>query len=177
MPVNLNETMAMGPDVGRQEGAIEKKWFKHVGELADGGAAVIILNRTVPGEPNNCLVVGAKFLPDVYHDSLMKSLESEGGQAEFELANYLARQTFPDGVNMLQLLHTENFIKKFKTSEVIVTYGPLKEGRMPLNKLNEQIARDMNIDVKDLAMKEVEDKEAPVKATKKKPSAKKTTKK
>jgi len=58
-----------------------------------------------------------------------------------------------------------------------VTYGPLKEGRMPLNKLNEQIARDMNMEVKDLAMKEVEDKEAPVKATKKKPSAKKTTKK
>ena len=177
MPVNLNETMAMGPDVGRQEGAIEKKWFKHVGELADGGAKVVILYRTVPGEPNNCLVVGSKFLPDIYHDSLMKALESEGGQAEFELANFLARQTFPDGVNMLQMLHSENFIKKFKTSEVIVTYGPLKEGRMPLNKLNEQIARDMNVEVKDLAMNEVEEKEAPVKETKKKPSAKKTSKK
>ena len=75
MPVNLNDTMAMGPDVGRQEGAIEKKWFKHVGELADGGAKVVILYRTVPGEPNNCLVVGSKFLPDIYHDSLMKALE------------------------------------------------------------------------------------------------------
>ena len=133
MPVNLNDTMAMGPDVGRQEGAIEKKWFKHVGELADGGAKVVILYRTVPGEPNNCLVVGSKFLTDIYHKTLMKALESEGGQAEFELANFLARQTFPDGVNILQMLHSENFIKKFKTSEVIVTYGPLKEGRMPLN--------------------------------------------
>ena len=58
-----------------------------------------------------------------------------------------------------------------------MTYGPLKEGRMPLNKLNEQIARDMNVEVKDLAMNEVEEKEAPVKETKKKPSAKKTSKK
>ncbi len=177
MPVNLNDTLAMGPDAGRQEGAIEKKWFKHVGELADGGAKVVILYRTVPGEPNNCLVIGPKFLPDIYHDSLMKALESQGGQAEFELASYLARQTFPDGVNMLALLHDGNYIKKRKTSEVIVTYGPLKEGRMPLNKLNEQIARDMNVEVKDLAMNEVEDKEAPVKETKKKPSAKKATKK
>ena len=41
MPVNLNETMAMGPDVGRQEGAIEKKWFKHVEDPTAEATAVI----------------------------------------------------------------------------------------------------------------------------------------
>ena len=52
-----------------------KRHFKHIGELVDGGAKVVIVYRTVPGEPDNCLVVGTKFLPDMYHNSLMKAVE------------------------------------------------------------------------------------------------------
>ena len=33
-----------------------------------------------------------------------------------EFADFASRQTFPDGTNMLQLLHNDNYIKKIKTT-------------------------------------------------------------
>ena len=118
MNVN-NQAMPMGDNTGAagdgQTGP--KRHFKHIGELADESKAkVVIMYRTVPGEPNNCLVVGTKFLPDVYHNGLMSAVESEGGQQAEEFADYAGRQTFADGTNMLAMLHNDNYIKKFKTN-------------------------------------------------------------
>ena len=174
MNVN-NQAMPMGDNTGQagdgQTGP--KRHFKHIGELADESKAkVVIMYRTVPGEPNNCLVVGTKFLPDMYHNALMKAVESEGGQEADELADFLNRQTFPDGTNMLAMLHNDNYIKKFKTNEIVVTYGSTDDGRILLNKLNEMIAKDKGVTVKDLA----KDPEAPAKKTTKKADAEATAK-
>ena len=176
--VNVNDqAMAMGPDAG-QPGAGQtgpKRHFKHIGELADESKAkVVIVYRTIPDEPNNCLVVGTKFLPDLYHNALMRAVESDGGQDAKELGEFLGRQTFPDGTNMLAVLHSDNYIKKFATKEIIVTFGNTVEGRIALNKLNEQMARDLGVKVSELAVKD----ETPVTAeatTTKKADAKKTT--
>ena len=173
--INVNDqAMPMGDGTGAagdgQTGP--KRHFKHIGELADESKAkVVIMYRTVPGEADNCLVVGTKFLPDMYHNALMKAVESEGGQQEEEFAEYASRQTFPDGTNMLAMLHNDNYIKKFKTKEIMVTYGNDKDGRILLNKLNEMIAKEKGISVKDLA----KDPEATAKKTTKKADAKKTT--
>ena len=175
--VNVNDqAMPMSPGTGEagdgQTGP--KRHFKHIGELADESKAkVVIVYRTVPGEPNNCLVVGTKFLPDIYHNALMRAVESDGGQQSQELGEFLGRQTFPDGTNMLAILHNDNYIKKFSTKDVIVTFGNTADGRIALNKLNEQIARDMGIKVSELAVKDDTPK-AEAKTTKK-ADAKKTT--
>ena len=170
MNVN-NQAMPMGDNTGQsgdgQTGP--KRHFKHIGELADESKAkVVIMYRTVPGEADNCLVVGTKFLPDMYHNALMKAVESDGGQEAEEFADFASRQTFPDGTNMLALLHNDNYIKKFKTKDVMVTYGNTTEGRILLNKLNEMIAKDKGVSVKDLA-------KDPQAKTTKKADAKKTT--
>ena len=174
MNVN-NQAMPMGDDTGQpgdgQTGP--KRHFKHIGELVDGGAKVVIMYRTVPGEPDNCLVVGTKFLPDMYHNALMKAVESDGGQEAEEFADFASRQTFPDGTNMLAILHNDNYIKKFSTKDVIVTFGNTPDGRIALNKLNEQIARDQGIKVSELSVKDDTPK-AEAKTTKK-ADAKKTT--
>ena len=160
----------MGPDAGNQEGRVPKSYFKHIGELADESKAkVVIVYRTVPGESNSCLVVGTKFLPDMYHDALMRAVESEGGQAENELGVYLGRQRFPDGTNMLALLHNDNYIKKFPTKDITITYGPTAEGRVSLSKLNQEIAKDLGVKISELAIKADAEPE--------KSDAKKTTKK
>ena len=152
MNVN-NQAMPMGDNTGaagdRQTGP--KRHYKHIGELPDGGAKVVIMYRTVPGEPNNCLVVGTKFLPDLYHNALMKAVESEGGQSADEFSDFASRQTFPDGTNMLAMLHNDNYIKKFKTNEIMVTFGNTTDGRILLNKLNEMVAKEKGISVKDMA--------------------------
>ena len=170
MNVN-NQAMPMGDNTGQtgdgQTGP--KRHFKHIGELADESKAkVVIMYRTVPGEADNCLVVGTKFLPDMYHNALMKAVESDGGQEANEFADYASRQTFPDGTNMLSMLHNDNYIKKFKTKEIMVTYGNTADGKILLNKLNEMIAKDLGVSVKDLA----KDPEA---TEKKAPAKKKTT--
>ena len=169
MNVN-NQAMPMGDNTGQagdgQTGP--RRHFKHIGELVDGGAKVVIMYRTVPNEGDNCLVVGTKFLPDTYHNSLMKAVESEGGQEADEFADFASRQTFPDGTNMLAMLHNDNYIKKFKTKDIMVTYGNTAEGRILLSKLNEMIAKEKGTTVKQMAA----DSEAPAEKT-----AKKTTKK
>ena len=107
--MNVNsQAMPMGDNTGQAgDGATgPKRHFKHIGELADSSKAkVVILYRTVPGEADNCLVVGTKFLPDMYHNGLMKAVESEGGQDADELAEYLGRQTFADGTNTVSYTH------------------------------------------------------------------------
>ncbi len=175
MNVN-NQAMPMGDNTGQagdgQTGP--KRHWKHVGELADESKAkVVIMYRTVPGEADNCLVVGTKFLPDMYHNALMKAVESDGGQAAEEFAEFANRQTFPDGTNMLALLHNDNYIKKFKTKDVMVTYGNTADGRILLNKLNEMIAKEKGVSVKDLA-KDPEATTKTAKSTTKKADAKKT---
>jgi hypothetical protein len=172
--MNVNDqAMPMGADSGAGEGQTgPKRHFKHIGELADGSKAkVVIMYRTVPGEPNNCLVVGTKFLPDLYHNSLMKAVESAGGQDADEFADFASRQTFPDGTNMLAMMHNDNYIKKFKTNEIMVTFGNTAEGRILLNKLNEMVAKEKGTTVKDMAA----DLDAPAEKTTKKADAKKTT--
>ena len=176
--MNVNDqAMPMGADSGAGEGQTgPKRHFKHIGELADQSKAkVVIMYRTVPGEPDNCLVVGTKFLPDMYHNALMKAVESAGGQEADEFADFASRQTFPDGTNMLAMLHNDNYIKKFKTKEIMVTYGNAAEGRILLNKLNEMIAKEKGVAVKDLAKDpEAVEQKAPAKKATKKADAKET---
>ena len=168
--MNVYDKLVMGPDAGSQEGHVPRRYFKHVGQLADESKAkVVIVYRTVPDEPNNCLVVGTKFLPDMYHNALMRAVESDGAQQAMELGEFLGRQTFPDGTNMLALLHNDNYMKKFATKDIIVTFGNTPDGRIALNKLNEQMARDLNVKVSELAVK---DESAPAEAPK---TTKKTT--
>ena len=107
------------------------------------------------------LLLEPSSLPDMYHNSLMKAVESDGGQSAEEFADFIGRQTFPDGTNMLAMMHNDNYIKKFKTKEIMVTYGPGPDGRILLNKLNEMIAKDKGVKVSELAI----DPDAPAKAT------------
>jgi len=69
------------------------------------------------------------------------------------------------------MLHNDNYIKKFKTNEIMVTFGNTPDGRILLNKLNEMVAKEKGTTVKEMA----KDPEAPAKKTTKKADAKKTT--
>ena len=166
--------MVMDASSADVEAKIARKYFKHIGMLKDDGAKVAIIFRTVPEEPENCLVMGPKFLSDTYHNAFMRALESAEGQASFELGTYLARQKFPDGIDMLALLHNDNYIKKMPTANVVVTYGPGNEGKIALDKLNEMIAKDMGISVQELSVKE--DKPKAVAKSNKKTNAKEAAK-
>jgi ATP-dependent protease HslVU (ClpYQ) peptidase subunit len=68
----------------------------------------------------------------------------------------------------LAMMHNDNYIKKFKTKEIMVTFGNTADGRILLNKLNEMIAKEKGVKVADLQ----KDPDAPVVAPKAKATKK-----
>ena len=124
--------------------------MKHVGKMKNNSARVAVVYRTLPGEPNNALVVGTNGLPDAYHDSLMGVIESDSGQQANELADVLASRRFPDGEVILQWLHARGHLKKVPTTLVIMT--PSKQNTIQLNELNQLIADQKGVRVEDLAV-------------------------
>lgn len=123
--------------------------MKHVGKMKNNSARVIVLYRIVPNEPNNCLVVGSQGLIDSHHDSLMSLIEGASGQEANELADLLSVRKFPDGSNMLQYLHINGHIKKVPSNMVLMT--PNTQSQIPLNELNELIAKQKNTTVSEMA--------------------------
>lgn len=126
--------------------------MKHVGKMKNNSARVAVVYRTLPGEPNNALVVGTNGLPDAYHDSLMSLIESDSGQQANELADILAARRFPDGEVMLGWLHARGQLKKVPTNLVLMTPNP--QTQVPLDELNKLIADQKGIKVEDLAIQE-----------------------
>ena len=148
----VQQMMPMDVEGTAQTIASNRRQFKHIGKLKDDGANVAIIFRTVPEEPENCLVIGPKFLDDTSHNAFMKALESTEGQASFELGTYLNRVSFPDGTNMLAFLHQGNYIKKMPTKNIVVTMGSGTDGQVSLDELNKLIAEERGVKVSELAV-------------------------
>ena len=107
-------------------------FLKHIGKHGD--RKVCVLFRKVPNEDHMCLVLYPEVLPSVWHDAIMKVLESDVGQQAKEFADALHRSLLPDGRPILETLHQERMIKKIKTEEVAITPRPGSHVR--LNELN-----------------------------------------
>lgn len=133
--------------------------MKHVGKMKNNSAKVAVAYRTLPGEPLSALVVGTNGLPDSHHDSLMSLIESDSGQQANELADVLATRRFPDGTVMLAYLHQNGHLKKVPTSLVLMT--PNTVTQIPLDQLNELIAKDKGVTVAELAVKDGSQEETP----------------
>jgi hypothetical protein len=124
------------------------KAMKHIGKIKNTGSKVVIIFRTVPGESDRCLILETATLPDSYHDSLMKLVESEQGQDSYELGEIMFTRTFPDGRNMLQAVQQDQRMHKVPTDLVIMTPTPTNE--IPLDQLNVIIAEQKNCSIDDL---------------------------
>jgi hypothetical protein len=125
--------------------------LKHVGKMKHNGAKVCVIYRTLPGESFSALVVGTSSLDEVYHNALMKELESVQGQDAYEFGEMLNMRHFPNGQNMLQYLHTAGKLIKVPTDSVIMT--PTTSTEVPLDQLNLIIAEQRNCAVDDLAIR------------------------
>lgn len=135
--------------------------MKHVGKMKNNSARVAIVYRTLPGDPYSSLVIGTNGLVDSYHDSLMAVIEGDMGQQTNELADILSIRRFPDGSNMLGYLHSNGHLVKVPTNMVLVT--PDSKTSIPLNELNELIAKQKGVSVEDLAVTDGSQKKAPSK--------------
>lgn len=125
--------------------------LKHVGRLAKNKKSVVVAYRTIPNDVYNCLVVTTEALPADEHDALMRLVESPAGQGANELAEAMARDTLPDGRNMLAAFHTTGRLNKFPTNEIEMV--PDRTTSIMLDELNKLIAEQQGVALEDIAIK------------------------
>lgn len=135
--------------------------LKHVGRIKTNNRRVVVAYKTVPDEPENCIVVTTENLSADEHDTLMKLVESPAGQESFELADAMARARLPDGRIMLSAFHTTGKLVKQPTNVVEMT--PNSNTSIMLSELNELIAQQQGTTVKDLSVSPAETAETYVK--------------
>ncbi len=140
--------------------------MKHVGQLKTTGSKVIVINRTLPGDPMSSLVIDKDALRPFESDQVMDLLESNDGQNAFEFAHILGRMKMPledslnpeeaaaansiKGITVLEHLHNKGLLIKQATENVLMT----EEGAdaIQLDKLNELIAEQKGVRVEGLAI-------------------------
>lgn len=112
-------------------------FIKHTGQVNSNGRKCVVVFRKLPGDNSNCLVVETEGLPQLYHDTLIEAVESPAGQAEADFFNFAQRSVFHDGVNMLQGMHQNGWLRKLPTIDV--TMMPTPEIKINLSELNTQL--------------------------------------
>lgn len=122
--------------------------IKHVGKMKNTGNKVAVVFRTIPGESDSALVLPTATLPDIYHDSLMKLIETDSAQTSFELGEVMFRSNFPDGKPMLQAMRADGRLQKVKTADVMMTPSPTQE--INLSELNGLIAEQKGVNIDEL---------------------------
>lgn len=110
---------------------------KHVGQVTETGRKCVVVFRSVPGDDNSCLVVETEGLPELYHDTLIEAVESDSAQAEKDFYSFASRSVFHDGTNMLQGMHTNGWLKKLPSSNVVMM--PTPDIKINLFDLNQQL--------------------------------------
>lgn len=118
--------------------------------MKNNDAPVVIVFRTLPGDPNSCLVIGTQGLGPSHHDDLMRVVESPEAQEAFELGTVLSVRRFSDNNTILPWLHQHQKMRKIPTNTVLVTPDPANS--IPLDELNKIIANQKGVDVSQLAI-------------------------
>jgi len=106
--------------------------LKHIG--THNGKKVVVVFRQIPGDEHLALVVYTDNIPSPVHDDLMKCVEGLVGQQVHELSEALHRTILTDGRNALAALHSQGYLKKAQTSQVIMR--PRAGSNVRLDELN-----------------------------------------
>ncbi len=110
---------------------------KHVGRNKNGTRLAVVF-REIPGAEDYCLCVETDSLTDMYHDQLLREIDSRDAQATVDLFEVLTRRHFGDGQQMLNALHNKGLLRKYLISEITMVPMPNREVKLQI--VNDQIA-------------------------------------
>jgi len=114
--------------------------IKHVGRQGD--KKVVVVFREVPEEEHMALVVYPDQLQQTLHDDLMNAIQSTKGQQAKDLGNALHGIVGTNGQTILNTIHSERFMKKVRTQDILMIPQPNNPG-IRLDELN-KIIRDLD---------------------------------
>jgi len=127
---------------------------KHVGHVGPNQSKVLVVMRTLPGDPNSALVIPTASLKQTYHDELDSLVMKDESQQAYEFATILNVRKFSDGSTMLPSLHAKGHLQKVPTSEVTMTPATTRDSWIKLNELNKIIADQRGVGIDELAITE-----------------------
>lgn len=117
------------------------QFTKHVG-VNGNGKKVIVVFREVPNDPESALIIPTESLDTLYHDDLIKAIESKTAQESMDPSEFLFRQSFFDGTNMLNTIHQKGWMIKVPTKSIVMIPRPGVEiNLVELNRELNQIER------------------------------------
>lgn len=120
------------------------QFIKHVGINGQGKKCVVVF-RELPGDSDSALVIQTESLPTLYHDDLISAIENVNCQNSMDPSDYLFRQSFHDGANMLNTIHQKGWMVKVPTKSVMMTPRPgVSINLVDLNRELSQIKREQN---------------------------------
>jgi len=125
--------------------------LKHVGRIKATGRRCMVVFRTLPNDAFNCLIIQTESLEPDYHDQLISLVESPAAQNSNEFSEVLARSIFSDGSTMLPSLHVKGLLTKVATDQVEML--PNLQASILLSELNQLIAEQQGVSIRDLAMR------------------------
>ena len=130
---------------------------KHVGRNKNGTRLAVVF-REIPGAEDSCLCVETDSLSEMYHDQLLREIDSRDAQQTVDLFKILERRHFGDGQQMLNALHNKGLLRKYPVIEI--TMVPMPNREVSLELVNKQIAgtatsSDYTADAADLPQEEV----------------------
>lgn len=118
------------------------QFIKHVG-VNGNQKKVVVVFREVPGDSDSALVIPTDSLPQLYHDDLIRAIESTNCQASLDPSEFLFRQSFHDGTNMLNTIHQRGWMVKVPTKSVVMTPRPgLNINLVDLNRELKQLSNE-----------------------------------
>jgi hypothetical protein len=118
------------------------QFIKHVGKNGQGKKVVVVF-REVPGDSDSCLVIPTESLPRLHHDDLIRAVESNNCQDSMDPSEFLFRQVFNDGTNMLNTIHQRGWMVKVPTKSIIMTPQPgVNINLVDLNRELTQLSRE-----------------------------------
>lgn len=105
--------------------------------MSNTGTRIAVVFRKLQDDNQYCLVIETDRLPDMYHDNIIKVIDSHEAQATVDLYTVFARRTFGDGLPMLETLHRRGDLRKVKISDVEML--PMPNRPVPLALINSHI--------------------------------------
>ena len=127
--------------------------INHVG--THNNKRVVVVFREIPGEEHMALVLYPDTLQTTVHDDIMKCIESDIGQQAKHLGDAMHRVVGSNGLNLLQSIHNERWMKKVRTQDVILVPVPGKEGAR-LDEINKIIKAQLAGDKAAARMAEID---------------------
>ena len=128
---------------------------KHDGRIKNTDRKCFVVFRYIYDEQGNisdkenCLVVDADALPDMFNQAITDTVNSSEGQDTLNLFEVLARRSFSDGRNMLATLDGTGRLLKFHTNDILMVPHPAN--KISLTELNRELAKFDGVKTEEIA--------------------------